>query len=221
MFHACQRKVFIPNYYLVRSIGYAPLELLNNKNYKVYDEIAIIQLNYQDKNIIVTKLDELKVKYEKLPYKYGGPLALAFYKAIIILPYQVSIMETMENFRYGVAMIVPSERLFRELLEDNRYIFSAKNLKDIPEGIKKYVEFYHDNFKDLFVYFDKWEDLTEIIEKTDFNKVKEKGKEFIQHYEKYALNIWAQALELIPPDDIIRDKQPICDNTDFYNYKHE
>jgi len=218
-FYACRRKVFIPNYYLIRPIGNAPPELLVSKYDRVHDEIAVIQRTYQDTDIAIPKLEEIKVNYAKLPRKYGGPLVLATYKAVIMLPYQVSIMKMMENFRYGVAMIVPSERLFLELLEDKNYSFTERNLVDVHDGIIKYVEFYHEDFKDLFVYFDKWEDLPKIIKKTNFKKVKERGKKFISEYEKYALDLWAQVLDIIPTKDLIKEEQPMCGNSEFYNYE--
>jgi len=50
-------------------------------------------------------------------------------------------MKMMENFWYGVAMILPSERLFKELLVDFRYEFTQKELNDVEEGIYKYNPF--------------------------------------------------------------------------------
>ena len=38
-------------------------------------------------------------------------------------------------------MILPSERLFKELLVDFRYEFTQKELNDVEEGIYKYNPF--------------------------------------------------------------------------------
>ncbi|ORX80520.1 hypothetical protein BCR32DRAFT_268836 [Anaeromyces robustus] len=217
-YYACTHGVFIPKYYLIRPLGYAPYYLLNEEHKEVHDEIAFIDHSKHDKNITLPNLERIGIKFTKLPHRYGGPLVLSTYKAILMLPYQVSIMKMMENFRYGVAVILPSERLFRELLNDNLYVFSQKELKDVKDGISKYVEFYNSEFKHLFVYFDKWEDLPNIVETTNFDDIKENVKTFMKEYEKKALNLWAQVLDVIPSENITIDKEPLCKNQRFYNY---
>jgi len=188
------------------------------ENNEIHNEIAFINYHTQDIKIILPKLKEIGIKHTMLPYKYGGPLVLATYKGIVMLPYQVSIMKMMENFRYGVAMILPSEKLFKELLKSKNYTFAYKKINEIENGVSNYVEFYNNEFKDLFVYFNKWEDLPEIVEKTNFDELKTKGKNYIKKYEEKALNIWAQVLDIKPPNDLIVDEKPLCDNTEFYNY---
>ena len=133
-----------------------------------------------------------------------------------MLPYQVSIMKMMENFRYGVAMIVPSEKLFRELIQEESYEFAEKDLQDIPDGFTNYVEWYNKEFKGLFVYFDSWEELPEIIKKTNFDALKQKVKKYIEQYQKKALNLWAQVLGILPRKDMIKYEEPMCDNLNFY-----
>jgi len=219
VYYACQKKVFIPKYYLIRPFGYAPPELMNEIHNEIHNEIAFVNYQIQDKEIILPNLKNIGIKYTVLPRRYGGPLVLATYKGILMLPYEVSVMKMMENFRYGVAMILPSERLFKELIKGNNYNFSHKELNNIENGISNYVEFYNKEFNDLFVYFDKWEDLSDIIANTDFDKLKLKGKKFISQYEERALNIWAQALDNVPSNDIIIDEKPLCDNIEFYNYE--
>jgi len=210
IFHACLNNVFIKNYYLIRPIGYAPQYLLQNVSKKTHNEIAIISRFHQDRIIAIPRLKRLHIKFTELEKDYGGPLVLASYKAVIFFPYQVSIMKMMENFRYGVATILPSEKLFTKLCKKRKYHFPEKSILKIPNGVSNYIEFYNKEFKDLFVYFDKWRDLPKIIRKTDFNKVKIKSKEFMIKYEKKQLNLWRQAFGILPPKDIFNDTNPIC-----------
>jgi len=219
VFYACTYGIFIPNYYLIRPVGFAPDEVLQ-KDYKaIHEEIAIIDRTDQDSGISVRELKKLKIKHRILNKDYGGPLVLANYKALLILPYQVSIMKMMENFRYGVVMLLPTERLFRELSSELYYEFPEKDLKDVPDGLVNYMEWYNKEFKEFFVYFDNWEELPEIIKKTDFVRYRRKEMDYMKKYEEKAIDLWAQVLQIKPPNDQITNDQPICDNTFFYNYE--
>jgi len=217
VFHACKKGVFIPNYYLIRPLGFAPPEVMGKTYNETHEEIAVIEHTNQDKKLAIPKLKELNIPLAQLPHRYGGPLVLATYKAVLMLPYQVSIMKMMENFRYGVAMIVPSEKLFRELIQEESYEFAEKDLQDIPDGFTNYVEWYNKEFKGLFVYFDSWEELPEIIKKTNFDALKQKVKKYIEQYQKKALNLWAQVLDISPRKDMIKHKNPMCDNEFYYD----
>lgn len=221
VYHACIKGVFVPNYYLIRPVGYAPPEVLKKAHKEKHDEIAIIKHSEQDEAIGIPELKKNHVKFKKLKHRYGGPLVLATYKAVVMLPYQVSIMKMMENFRYGVAMLVPTERLFREMVEDfPEYSFTEKDLLEVENALTYYVEWFNEEFKDLFVYFDKWEDLPEIIENTDFDSIKEKGKEYMERYEEKAINMWAQVFGIVPPKNMIQNTEPLCDfEGEFFNYQ--
>jgi len=220
VFHACEKGVFIPNYYLIRPLGFAPPEVMGKTYNETHEEIAVIEHTEQDKNLAIPKLKELNIPLAQLAHRYGGPLVLATYKAVMMLPYQVSIMKMMENFRYGVAMIVPSEKFFRELIKEGSYYFAEKHLQDVPDGLTNYVEWYNKEFEGLFVYFDSWEELPEVIKHTDFDALKLKVKKYIEQYQKKALNLWAQVLGIIPRKDMIKYKEPMCDNTKFYYDPH-
>ena len=133
-----------------------------------------------------------------------------------MLPYQVSVMKIMENLRYGVPMIIPSEKLLRELIK-GKYYFPAKQLFKITNGVKDYIEFYNDLYRDYFIYFDSFNDLHNIIKYTDFKTFREKEKKFVRHYEQKALKMWEEVLDIsILKESKIIDKEPLCNNKVFY-----
>lgn len=215
VYHACDKNIFIQNYYLIRPIGYPPNNIVRKEHKEFHDIVAFIGYRIQD-TIAITELNRLNISFKYFPYKYGGPLILSTYKATIMLPYQVSIMKMMENFRYGVAMIIPSERFLRELIKSN-YTFVSSEVFNIPDGVRTYVEFYNDEFRDLFIYFDSYNDLPDIIKNTDFKALKEKEKEFMRNYEKKAIKMWAEVLDILPKkESIISDKKPLCNNKVFF-----
>jgi len=216
VYHACMKNIFIPNYYLIRPIGYPPNNILKREHKEYHDIVAIILNQIQDKKILQVELQKLNITFKCLPHKYGGPLILSTYKAIIFLPYQVSIMKMMENFRYGIPMIIPSEKLLRELIKSNYYFCSSEVFK-IPNGVREYVEFYNNKFRDLFIYFDNFEEIPNIIQNTDFKALREKEKEFMRYYEKKAIKMWEEVLDIqTKKESIISDKKPLCNNRLFY-----
>lgn len=216
VYHACMKNIFIPNYYLIRPIGYPPNNILKREHEEYHDIVAIILNQIQDKAKLRVELKKLKIPFKCLPHKYGGPLILSTYKAIIFLPYQVSIMKMMENFRYGVPMIIPSEKLLRKLIK-SKYSFCSGEVFKIPNGVRNFVEFYNDEFRDLFIYFDNFKEIPNIIQNTDFKALREKEKEFMKNYEKKAIKMWEEVLDIqTKKESIISDKKPLCNKKIFY-----
>ena len=217
VYHACEKNSFIPNYYLIRPVGYPPNNIFKKEHGEYHDIVGtIFNPYYQTSRLLEEKLNKINLPYKRLPHKYGGPLVLATYKAIIMLPYQVSVMKMMENIRYGVPMIIPSEKLMRKLIK-GKYSFAAKQLFNIPNGVRKYIEFYNDEFRDLFIYFDNFNDLPNIIENTDFIAIREKEKKFMKYYEQKILKMWAEVLDIsYIKESKISDKKPLCNNKIFF-----
>jgi len=217
VYHACEKNIFIPNYYLIRPVGNPPNNIVKKEHGGYHDIVGTIFNIYQPTSrLLEEKLNKIKLPYKRLPHKYGGPLILATYKAIIMLPYQVSVMKMMENIRYGVPMIIPSEKLMRELIK-GKYGFAAIQLFNIPNGVRKYIEFYNDEFRDLFIYFDNFNDLPNIIKNTDFKAIREKEKKFMKSYEQKVLKMWAEVLDISNiKESRISDKEPLCNNKLFF-----
>ena len=212
MYYLCDKNIFIQNYYLIRPIGLAPISKINKKEIFL-NKVAVINNGNQGK-ILGPILKKLNISFNILEGKYGGPLTLTNYKAVIHIPYQVSVMKMMENFRYGIPMIIPTERLLREILDNNKNIINYRWIKmalNIKNGIKNYIEFYNDEFKELFIYFDNFEELPNIIEITNFKDLSLKEKEFMKNYENKMVKIWSEALDILPKkENLISDKKPLC-----------
>ena len=212
IYYLCDKNIFIQNYYLIRPIGLAPISKINKKEI-FHNKVAVIN-NWNQGKILGPILKKLNISFNILESKYGGPLTLTNYKAIIHIPYQVSVMKMMENFRYGIPMIIPTERLLREILDNNKNIINYRWIKmalNIKNGIKNYIEFYNDEFKELFIYFDNFADLPNIIEITNFKDLSLKEKEFMKNYENKMVKIWSEALDILPKkESLISDKKPLC-----------
>ena len=127
IYYLCDKNIFIQNYYLIRPIGVSPISKINKKEIFL-NKVAVINNGKQGK-ILGPILKKLNISFNILEGKYGGPLTLTNYKAIIHIPYQVSVMKMMENFRYGIPMIIPTERLLREILDNNKNIINYRWIK--------------------------------------------------------------------------------------------
>ncbi|KAG4089931.1 hypothetical protein H8356DRAFT_1715206 [Neocallimastix lanati (nom. inval.)] len=72
--------MFIPIYYLIGIVGYAPPTWLHEEHNEVNDEIAFINHSYHDESIILLNLGNIGINFTKLPYGYSGPLTLLLIK---------------------------------------------------------------------------------------------------------------------------------------------
>jgi hypothetical protein len=135
-------------------------------------------------NHYICHLDNRQISYDI----YGGKNYPRFrnqehiceYKGIIHLPYQTNIMSLWENLGYFIIYFIPSKQLITEwILNENWYYWeeSRKSRYILLKSIE-YAEWYQDENKDLFVYFDNWDDLKQKIEETNY----EDKKRMIQNY---------------------------------------
>ncbi|KAI8620638.1 hypothetical protein BC830DRAFT_470071 [Chytriomyces sp. MP71] len=111
-----------------------------------------------------------KIKSLNLPIKevaghgYGGPKTAAKYRCFIEIPYQVSVMKLYENLLEGVVMLVPSQRFFRELVENRTIVFMYwHKLLLAGDDWASYMDYYHPDLAPYLYYFDSWEHLQTLL----------------------------------------------------------
>lgn len=115
---------------------------------------------------------------------YNGPSDLQDFKAIVHFPYAWSNVALFENIQNGMVHFISTIRFVKQLRNENKPIpyFADKNLE--------WAEWYRDENKDLFVYFDSWEDLKNKIETTDFISMKNEIKVFAGSHRITMFNRW-------------------------------
>ncbi|ORX86115.1 hypothetical protein BCR32DRAFT_290232 [Anaeromyces robustus] len=277
IYYLCRNGIYVPNYALIRSTGNPP-------NIHTYDEsiyykseqpektIAIISRSKQDTILSVPALQALNVPYEVLETRYGGPKILSKFKALLYLPYQVSVMAMMENLRSNVIYLLPSPSMFKRLLETyddytftesavfldqssssesgddndrhsmertddkveevNNYIDS--HIEDIEENknqeidekikrteetkvkkkpimenmLSKWVEWYREEFRDVFIYFDGFEELPTILNDLEnpetIQKKKEEISTWVQEMERITLSQWLSIIALPQDSSLLK-----------------
>jgi len=92
--------------------------------------------------------------------RYRDSEHICEYKGFIHLPYQVNIQSLWENLGYYVIYFIPSKRFIKELIvTEPWYYWEEKERSHLLEESVELSEWYIDENKILFEYFDSWDDL--------------------------------------------------------------
>jgi hypothetical protein len=148
---------------------------------------------YHNDNIMMN----LKEKVESLGVnvfngRYNGPKDLAEFAGVIHIPYAWSNLALFEAIQLGVIYFIPSLSFFKEISVYENFWFQDVYAFDKIE----LAEWYCDNFKDAFIYFDSWEDLKYKIDNLDFIHQKAKIKEIGMKHECDMLFKWNKHINL-------------------------
>ena len=132
--------------------------------------------------------------------KYGGPLTLRQHKIFVYFPYQLSTMKVFENANNKVLMAIPSPKFFKELILNNNYSTGYQpvlmnfftNLEPEEEWTELF-DVYQSKYIHMFVQFDNWQELVDIINNDLPSGLKERHldvmeKTMIQHQKEQDQN---------------------------------
>jgi len=216
-FYTCKNGIFIPSYHIIHSIGLID-DVPNIDKIERNNNLVVIDKSSKNSSITKFELNKRDIKYDFISLSKRKIKTLSQYKAQVILPYQVSSTEIMENFKYGVVMMIPSQSFLRELTDDENYSFEAKEIIRLEDGLEKYTDWYNEDLKDFFVFFNSWDDIQGILHSVNFDKVREKAMKYAEKYEMEAIKQWKDVLN--NDEYSIKHKKPICksDTGYFYNY---
>lgn len=122
--------------------------------------------------------------------RYNGPLELSDFKGVIHIPYAWSNLALFEAFQLGIIYFIPSLTFMKQLSQNRKFFWSPpfnKNLLYLSE-------WYCEENKDMFVYFDNWKDLQEKILTLDYEVKKNKILEFGKNHKEQMLNKWKKLI---------------------------
>lgn len=128
--------------------------------------------------------------------RYNGPSDIKSFKGVINLPGAWSNLALFENIQNGLIHFVPSREFIQELNKQENYWHpdSSHLFKDYKFELS---DWYCSEHKDIFVYFDSWQDLKEKIINTDYKTMKSKVKSFALKHKTQMLNRWKVLFENI------------------------
>ncbi len=125
--------------------------------------------------------------------RYSGPGDLKTFKGIIHIPYAWSNLALFENWANGLIYFIPSKKFLLQLAKRRQFFwtppFSAKYIGD--------SEWYHPDFKQLFVYFDSWEDLVKKVETTDYQAKRERILQASKEHHEKTIEKWRAAFRVL------------------------
>lgn len=121
---------------------------------------------------------------------YNGPDDLTNFKGILYFPYAWSNLTLFENIQRGIVHFVPSEEFIQNKKENGNFpFFTSHNLH--------LCDWYCDEYKDLFIYFDSWQDLKEKIKQTGYETMHEKIKKAGHIHWHKNLKLWRAVFQNI------------------------
>ncbi len=152
------------------------------------------EINKTETAFIYPRLDRAKVSYIKnkcaevgiqtYSGRYNGPGDLKGFKGIIYFPYQWSNLALFENLQQGFIHFVPSEKF---ILENRSVPIRYCTLSNFH-----LCEWYSNEHRDLFVYFDSWADLKYKMDTLDYTALSEKTKRFAQQHRMTMIKRWQE-----------------------------
>jgi hypothetical protein len=200
----------------VSIIGYTPFENYYANNIKnlsignecikpigqigeVYKDYISTIIENKDKTFIIGPyhndniMMNLREKVESLNIKvfngrYHGPKDLAEFAGVIHIPYAWSNLAVFEGIQLGIIYFIPSLNFFKEISKFKNFWF-----QDIYAFNKvELSEWYCEEFKEVFINFDSWDDLKNKIDNLDYVKQKELLKIIGIKHEKDMLEKWSK-----------------------------
>ena len=119
--------------------------------------------------------------------RYESDFDLMQYKGIIHIPYAWSTIALFERIGLGMIHFIPSLNFFLTLHKLPNFWFQTSiTLESI-----KLSEWYCDENKDVFVFFDSWEDLVQKIKNTNYDEKRKTILKFAKQHQEKQLNLWS------------------------------
>jgi len=155
------------------------------------DKIFIIGPYHNDNLMMNLKEKVVSLDIKVFNGRYHGPKDLAEFAGVIHIPYAWSNLAIFEGIQLRIIYFIPSLTFIKFLIhtdiDKKDSFFWSPPLK---EEILNISEWYCEEFKDVFIYFDSWDDLKYKIENLNYIRQKEILKNIGIKHEKEMLEKW-------------------------------
>lgn len=123
--------------------------------------------------------------------------AVRFARAVVHIPYQLSIMSAFEHYAQAIPMALPSKEFLESLSRDykvlSEVLFRGSSLK-LPNDFIGLGDWYDsENFKGV-VFFDSWKEMGHLLEELDWIQVSNQTKEHHLSRTRRVHTDWQKAL---------------------------
>lgn len=122
---------------------------------------------------------------------YNGPDDLKGFKGILYVPYAWSNLALFEQMQRGFVHFVPSEKFMSQAYQMSipLHSFTRTNFH--------LCDWYCDEFRDLFVYFDSWQDLKNKVESVNYEQIADKVKKAGELHRENILQHWHEVFDYL------------------------
>lgn len=142
---------------------------------------------YHNENIMMNLKETLDIiGIKTFNGRYNGPRDLSEFAGVIHIPYAWSNLALFESIQNKIIYFIPSLQFFIQLSKCDNFWFQDSYAFDNIEM----SEWYCSENKNVFVFFDSWEDLRNKINTLDVVKQKEILKEIGENHEREMLEKW-------------------------------
>ncbi len=112
---------------------------------------------------------------------YQGAEDIADFKGVLYFPYQWSNFALFEDISQGIVHFVPSEKFARE---------NSGRLRVTTTNLFHLCEWYASENRDLFVYFDSWQDLKKKFDSLDIVTKRRQVRQLAAKHRAMMLDRW-------------------------------
>lgn len=125
------------------------------------------------------------------------------YKGFIHLPYQTNIQSLWENWGHFIMYFIPSKSFITELItQDNSWYYWEEKHRNYELLMKSIglSEWYNEDHRELFEYFESWDDLKYKVETMTDEYIRNKKrniKSFIETSNVANVNKWKTILKML------------------------
>ena len=171
---------------------------------EVYKNYTSTQVTDKDKTFIVgpyhndNLMMNLREKGSSLGIKvfngrYNGPKDLAEFAGVIHIPYAWSNLALFEAIQLEITFFIPSLKFLKQIihtdiggLKRDGFFWSPP----LREDVLTLSDWYCEDFRDAFVYFDSWEDLSKKVVELDVTLHKKVLRKIGDKHEMDMLKKW-------------------------------
>lgn len=123
--------------------------------------------------------------------RFAAPMELQDFKGVIHLPYSWCTIALFMNTQMGLGYFVPSKKFVKSLQKKGNYWH--QNSEFLFDRNKFYLsEWYSQENKELFVYFNSWKDLKNKIAQTDFAALRRRVTAAAMKHKATMIDRWKE-----------------------------
>jgi hypothetical protein len=164
------------------------------KNYTINDTKLFYVPPYHNETIMMNlseKLTSLGIMNECKRFD-----SILYYSGVISIPYAWSTIALFERIQLGIINFIPSIPFLLELFRSygNFWVQPPFDIHT-PDILSLFSEFYIEENKCYFVYFDSWEHLKYQIDTLDYTAKTKEILEFAKKHEDKNMNLWKSVIE--------------------------